>query len=226
MKPHRWLSGVIAPLVLLVAASLGFGSLWATTQKPSVSRQAALDNIAQRVLLPGYLDLAAKSRAFEVAANGLAAAPNPASLKRARQAWRDTQVAWRQTRAFTHGPLTDLGVSGRIQFWPARPQSVERVLTASRPLNQTYIEELGANAVGLSALEVLLFDAGADDAGRLAAFSGAAGARRREYLLALAADLVKNTQLVASRWQGRAGYAAKLGAGGQHSLNVLYNDMR
>jgi predicted lipoprotein len=201
------------------------GSLSAATGKP-VSREAALDNIARSVLLPGYLDLAARSRAFAAAADDLATAPSPGSLKKTQHAWRDTLVAWRQTRAFTHGPLADLGVSGRIQFWPARPQSVERVLAASRPLTDTYVDELGANAVGLSALEVLLFGDRVDDAGRLASFSGTAGARRREYLRALAADLVKKTQLVASRWQGPAGYAATFAMGGQQQLNVLFNDLR
>ena len=189
------------------------------------SKQAALDNIARSVPLPGYSQLAARSADFAAAANALTSAPSPAALANAQKAWKEMLVAWRRTQPFTHGPVSDLGVYGRIQFWPTRRQSVDRVLRAARPIDDTYIQELGANAVGLSALEILLFDTRQDEAARLAAFSGPQGERQRKYFLALVQELLKQTRQVENAWKGSQGFAAKFAGGGQDNLNLLVNDL-
>jgi len=190
-----------------------------------VSKQSALDSIARQVILPAYHDLASACSAFAAAADALTSAPSPASLKKTQDAWKEVLLAWRRTQPFVHGPVADLGVSGRIQFWPSRRQSVDRVLRAPRPIDDGYIQELGANAVGLSALEIMLFDTRQDEAARLAAFTGAQGERQRKYFLALARELVRQTRLVENAWQGPGGFAAKFGTGGQQQLNLLVNDM-
>lgn len=209
-------------MTLAVAGSSVLVAGGATT---GVSKQAALTNIATQVILPAYHDLAVRSTDFAAAADELTLAPSAASLKKTQQAWKDVLLAWRRTQPFAHGPVADLAVSGRIQFWPSRRQSVDRVLRASRPIDDTYIQELGANAVGLSALEIMLFDTRQDDAARIAAFSGPQGERQRTYFRALARELVRQTRLVERAWQGPAGFAAKFGAGGQPQLNLLVNDL-
>src|SRR5262245_14711452 len=216
---------VAAGGAMLMAIVVVHQSALATAGAATVTKQAALDNIARTVLLPGYTDLAAKSRDFAAAADTLASAPNAAALNRAQQSWKELLLAWRRTQTYVHGPVADLGVYGRIQFWPSRRQSVDRVLRAQRPFDETYLQELGANAVGLSALEIMLFDPRQDEAARLASFSGAQGDRQRKYFLALARELVRQTRLIESAWQGASGSAATFGAGGQKQLNLLVNDM-
>jgi predicted lipoprotein len=215
------------PAALLLALAVVHRSVVAddTTRMPAVSKQAMLDNIAKKVLLPAYADLASRSSDFAGAADALTSKPNAAALKRAQQAWKDVLLAWRRTQPFVHGPIADLGVSGRIQFWPSRRQSVDRVLRAPRPIDDTYIRELGANAVGLSALELMLFDTRQDDAARLAAFTGPEGDRQRRYFQALARELLTETRLVEHAWDGPVGFAAKFSSGGQQQLNLLVNDM-
>lgn len=191
----------------------------------AVSKQAMLDNIAKSVLLPAYTDLASKSNDFASAADALTSTPTAETLKRTQQAWKDVLLAWRRTQAFTHGPVADLGVYGRIQFWPSRRQSVDRVLRAPRPIDEGYIQELGANAVGLSALELMLFDSRQDEAARLAGFTGPQGDRQRKYFQALSRELVRQTRLVENAWKGPSGFAATFSAGGQQQLNLVVNDM-
>src|SRR5262249_39767756 len=145
------------------------------------------------------------------AIEGLTTAPNAPSLQKAQSAWKETLLAWRRTQVFAHGPVADLGFDGRIQFWPARRQSVDRVLTASRPIDDAYVQELGSAAVGLSGLEVLLFDPRLDDAKRVASFSGASSERQRQYARALARDLVAKTRQIDNGWKGPAGYGNKFG---------------
>jgi uncharacterized protein len=208
-----------------VAASVVSGRQAVIAGPATVSKQAALDHIARNVLVPAYSDLATRARDLSTAADALTSAPSPASLDKAQRAWREVLLAWRRTQAFAHGPVADLGVAGRIRAWPWRRQSVDRVLRAQRPIDDGYIQELGANAVGLSGLEALLFDPRQDTAARVAAFAGARGARQRQYFLALARDLVKSTANVESAWRGAAGYAATFSKGGQDQLNLVVNDL-
>src|SRR6185295_7056520 len=116
---------VARPSVLTAGAS-------ATT---GVSKQAALDNIGRRVILPAYHELAARSTEFAATADVLTSAPTAAALKKTQDAWKDVLLAWRRTQPYIHGPVADLGVYGRIQFWPSRRQSVDRVLRAARPID-------------------------------------------------------------------------------------------
>jgi predicted lipoprotein len=191
----------------------------------AVSKQSMLESIGRSVLAPGYAQLAARAADLSIAANTLVSNPTPRSLARAQDAWRQALLAWRRTQAYAHGPAEDLGIYPRIQFWPPRRPSIERVLRADRPIDAAYVQELGANSVGLSTLELMLFDPGRDAAGRIAAFSGPSSGRQRQYLQGLVQDLVNQTRALADAWQGPSGYAAAFGAGGQPQVNLLLNDM-
>jgi predicted lipoprotein len=226
-KPRPLATSILVPAAILAALSVAYQSVLAgdQTHLPSVSKQAMLESIARKVLAPGYAALAASATNLSASADALSANPSLSSLKQTRLAWTQVLLAWRRTQPFAHGPVADLGAYPRIQFWPSRVQSVERVLRAQRPLDDAYVQELGANVVGLSTLELLLFDPHLDDAARVAAFTGASGERQRLYLQALARDLVKQTRLVARAWQAPTGYVTAFGAGGQAQLNVLVNDI-
>ena len=221
MMPFQRCAVLLSLVALAARPALSGGTGGAGT--PTVSREAALDNIAKTVLLPGYRELAARSRDLETAAEALISTPSGPSLERTQRAWRAVLLAWRRAQAFAHGPVADLGVYNRVQFWPSRRQSVDRVLRADRPFDATYIQELGANAVGLSALEVMLFDPRLDDQGRVAAFSGPQGARQRRYFQALVHELSAQTTRVEGAWQ--ADYATRFKTGGQQQLNLLVNDL-
>lgn len=189
-----------------------------------VTKQAAVASIAQNVMLPGYADLTARCAELTTAADGLAMTPSAASLKRTQQAWVSTLLAWRRTQAFVRGPITDLNALGRLQFWPLRPQTIDKVLRDTRPLDAAYVDTLGATAVGLFPMEKLLFDPG-NDAAILAAFTGPQGERRRTYVRTTARDLETRVRAVEKAWQGPNGYAASFAAGGQASINLLVNDI-
>jgi predicted lipoprotein len=227
MKPFdlRVAAAAFAVALLIVGAARQPIVALDKARTPATSKPEVLDNIARNVLLPGYNELAARGRELAVSADALVSSPNLAALKRAQQAWRAVLLAWRRTQSFVHGPATDLGVAGRIVFWPSRRQTVDRVLRATRPIDDVYVQELGANAVGLTALEIMLFDIRRDDAARIGALAGPQGDRQRQYLQALAHDLEAKTRLLESAWQGPGGYAAKFAAGGQQQLNLLVNDM-
>jgi predicted lipoprotein len=209
---------------MALPASVGLGTRVSGTA-PIVSKQSMLENIGRNVLGPGYSQLAASADELSTAADALVAAPTAGSLGKAQDAWKRVLLAWRRTQSYAHGPADDLGIYPRIQFWPPRRQAIDRVLHGQRPIDEAYVQELGANTVGLSALELILFDPATDEAGRLAAFTGPAGERERQFFQGLVRDLTKQTRRLASSWQGSAGYATTFGAGGQQQLDLLVNDI-
>src|SRR5262245_6698034 len=207
---------VVVGVAILVAAA---------APSAAVSKQSMLESIGKGVLVPGYAQLAARAAELSTAADALTSNPNPRSLARAQDAWKQTLLAWRRTQAYAHGPAEDLGVYPRIQFWPPRRSSMDRVLRADRPIDAAYVQELGANSVGLSPLELMLFKPAGATASTLAALTAPAGERQRQYVRGLAQDLARETRALADAWQGPGGYATTFGAGGQPQVNMLVNDM-
>ena len=224
MIRRRFAMLVLAGILVGLAFTrvIAYHSLEAAPER--VSKRAAVNSIAQHVLLRGYADLTAKCAALSVAADELAASPTAASLQNMQDSWVATLLAWRRTQSFVRGPITDLNARGRLQFWPLRPQTIDKVLRDTRPMDAAYVDALGATAIGLFPLERLLFDPD-NVASVLSAFTGPHGQRRRDYVRATAYDLEKRARAVEKAWQGPEGYAAKFAAGGQDSINLLVNDM-
>lgn len=213
---------ILGSTIVVVSAA----ALLASAAPPAaVSKQSMLESIGRSVLAPAYTQLAARAADLSTAADALTSGPTAKSLDRAQDAWRQTLLAWRRTQSYAHGPAEDLGIYPRIQFWPPRRPSIDRVLHADRPIDAGYLQELGANSVGLSTLELLLFDPARDTAATLAALTGPAGGRQRQYVRGLAQDLAKQTRTLADAWQGPAGYVTTFGGGGQPQVNLLVNDM-
>jgi predicted lipoprotein len=194
-------------------------------QQGALTKQSVLNNIARTVMLRHYEDLNARAADLVTAVDALALAPDAAALGRAQQAWAGVLMAWRRSQGFIHGPVADLRAFSTLQFFPPRPQSVDRVLKDTRPIDAAYVEELGATAAGLFPLELLLFDMRGDHAAVLATLTGPRGPRQRAYVKAMASEIARKVRLVTAGWQGPNGYAARFAAGGQDALNLLVNDL-
>ena len=106
------------------------------TSRERISKQAALTGITRGVLLPGYAELTASCAALAKVADELHASPSVTSLKKTQEAWVTALLAWRRTQSFVRGPVTDLNVYGRLQFWPLRPDSVDRSCATSARLTR------------------------------------------------------------------------------------------
>jgi predicted lipoprotein len=196
-----------------------------TASTRTFSKSAMLEDLANTAIIRSYEDFAERSRGFKNAADEFVSNPCEDLLKTVRGKWVDAMLAWRSAQVFRSGPLVESNILSRIHFWPIRRQSVDKVLRDTRPITQTYISELGAAAVGLCALEHLLFGSkGANDA-ILRGYQGEENERRRLYLKALASDLVVQAERVTGEWTRKGGYKATFVAGGQESVNLIVNDM-
>lgn len=192
--------------------------------KRPFSKQVLLEDLAGQTILPAYSNFAARCHELEAAGQALTQAPDSSSLDEAQAAWSSAMLAWRSAQVVRNGPLIEQDILSRIHFWPIRRQSVEKVLRDTRPITTNYITELGAPAVGLCALEFLLFDLKGDDA-VLAPFRGPQAGRRAVYLRALTSDLNRQAERLINAWTKPGGYREQFVAAGQDSVNLVVNDL-
>jgi predicted lipoprotein len=203
---------LLLPLILAIPAQSG-----------QFSRSAMLRNVATKVIAPAYQDLAAKARALTNAVEQLASVPDERALDQARQAWSDTLLAARSVQAFQIGPVVDREYASSFYYWQVLPLRIEAVVESDRSIDKKLIDELGATAKGLFALEYLLFGRAQNEPLKLLASQE----RRRNYTVALARDIEAKARQLASDWARAdgSGAAARFAGAGQESVNVLVNQL-
>ena len=84
-------------------------------------------------------------------------------LPAARSAWRTALLDWERLNAVAVGPLIERRSARSIDFWPTRPAMVAAAVP-NPPLTAAALDDLGAPAKGLPALEWLLWQAAPDTA--------------------------------------------------------------
>jgi predicted lipoprotein len=193
-------------------------------------RLALLASQGEVVILPQYEDFAREAAGLEERAEALCAAPDAAGLERARGAWGAARGAWKRTEVFAFGPTAEepLRLGPKIDAWPAREDTIAETLAAPGAID---LEKVGVYARGLPVIEALLYSPGVDVVSSL---SGAEGARRCEYLVALTADLRQSAEALRDAWHPeRGGYLLLLTSpsasgpflGPQEALGELVNRM-
>jgi predicted lipoprotein len=200
----------------------------------SVSREAVLRDIAQKVIAPGYQELATKCAALTNAAAALAQAPDQASLDKARQSWVAMAEAANRVRCYQAGPIVDREYVASFFYSRISQPGIESDSQSTNEMNQAYVTGLGGTTKGMFALEYLLFghrgypgNATPNTAHVLETFSGDKGQRRLAFVLALAMDLESKAAQLAQDWTatGEQSASGKFVAGGQSSISVVVNQL-
>jgi predicted lipoprotein len=179
--------GVLAALLSCGPVPLGDGE-----------RLKVVKALAAGVIAPSFAETDTTAAALTRAAEAFAADPSAANLETMRAAWRTARLAWKRAAPFLFGPGMTLATKDAVDWFPADPKKLDELVAGMDPLTPESIALLGAKVRGFHALELLLFGAapGLDPAPALAA-SAPAGARRRNLVVALAADV--HAQLVRLR---------------------------
>jgi predicted lipoprotein len=124
--------------------------------------------------VPRYQDFARQGQELtqaidEACEAGPPTASPPTRLRDLQQRWVETAHTWRQLEALQLGATLKRRSSRYMDFWPTRPQTIERAaqMTAEAPVSGSQADELmarwGTAAKGLPALEWMLFPASAQD---------------------------------------------------------------
>ena len=128
--------------------------------------------------------------------------PSKASFTQTRMRWARAMNTWSAIKTINFGPIDELGLSDRFQFWPDPENQVEqgfrsRIGGQITALDAPSLAEEGSSIQGLSALEYLLFD---PHVGRLEHY------HNQPHLCPLLQNTVHNLLLSSDRlnraWQG------------------------
>ena len=183
-----------------------------------VLRREVLAHLADEVFVPTHARLQVDAAALATATAKLCvtADADPAA---AQKAWRTTRGDWSVTAAFAFGPVALQMQAGPLDFWPVRSDTIEaKILGAPATLDAAWIDGLGTSAKGLPALEYLLF-----------AQPLPANSPRCAYATALADDIARRCDALASGWEAHAedlrtaGAAASAYASEQAGLDAVVN---
>ena len=178
------------------------------------AKDLMLQSVVKNAVTPGYAKLAGNCRLLSEATGKLDAQPDPAHLEQARACWLEAATAAQELDCFKTGPIVDAGDAAAFYFVKVRSPSIERAIQGDATLQQ-----LGAAAKGLFAMEYLLFPKDA-----LARFSSES--KRRHYLSLIAQETEGQAERLEKAWQPPySPSAARFLTGGQDSLNTLVNQM-
>ncbi len=188
--------------ILIFAIFSSFAGCGEDAAAPADLRQALLRSWGEDLLLPRYDAAREGAEALHARVGDLCAAPSAARLEDARAAWGEARRPWKEAQVFSFGPysMEPLRYGPKIDFQPARPESVEGVLAGDGALDQAAVSGLGSAARGMPALEVLLWGA---EGPVEEAF--APGSRRCAYLEGASADLGATVGLLRDAWDPAGG---------------------
>lgn len=225
-------------LALLLVAGCGGGDLAAgigdALQPAGFDRQAMLSNLTDTLIVPNHQALLDRVTELEAAMGALVADPNQAALDAAQEAWLAANLARMRVLTYRMSPVLDTLMHNRLDTRPPRVAFIDdSILAGDQDISVEYLDSIGSNAVGLGAMEYLLFDPVGGDSAVLAALTtGADAERRRAYALALAEAATPKAAALLDVWlPGGGNYArafveADLDEGDvQGSINMLVNQM-
>ena len=141
-------------LVVLATVVLASSSSYAADD----TRTEVYANLARKVAVPEYENLAATTAALQQAMTTLCASNTQPNLDAARAAWVDAWEAWTRTRVFRFGPQF---VVSHITF-PIDPVKIEGLAAGRQPaigppFTPSSLLQTGADVRGLEAIEYVLF---------------------------------------------------------------------
>lgn len=212
---HR--PGSFRPVLALLSAGTCLGlavGLSCGGDETDALRRRVLHHVAHEVAEPAFDGFRLAAHAAADRASALCDAPDAARLAAARDAWIAERDAWQRLLPFNFGPIADQMQQGPLDFWPARPDTIDAAITdAPAAIDAAYLATRGTSAKGMPALEYLLF--GTDAAAVLPALQGPDGPRRCAYAVALAGDIAARADQLATAWS--PGYAETLARAGDGS---------
>lgn len=188
---------------------------------PTFDRTAVLENWADNIIIPGYVDFQSKVNALQT--ETIAFTTNSNDLTAIRAAWLDAYTTWQRVSVFENGPAETAGLRLNVNIFPANVTTIEENITSG-----TYDLNLSSNraAKGFPTLDYLLFGIAADDASILAIYNGAQGDAYKQYLQDIVADMQTLINTVLNEWQNgfRDAFVNNDGSSATASVDRLVND--
>lgn len=180
-------------LVILSLVMFGCSEEVVESNGDSLKVQVTSD-ITTNVILPTYLELRDKTAALRDAAATYSTAPTEANWLATRAAWYAARDPWEASEAFIFGPADFKGLDPALDLWPLNRTDLDSILNSDIPLTPETVANFNENVKGSHTAEYLLFG----DTNQKV-FSQMTP-REIEYLVAVTADIAKNTEILYNSW--------------------------
>ena len=126
------------------------------------SDRDVLISLTDEVVFPAYESLARDMTQLDRDVNALCNAPDEASLKTARQSWRNARASRMRSEAMWFGPVMDRRSIRLLDWSPTDVDGIDEMLVEGRVLSVDEVREvLASNLRGFGAIEYVLFGSGA-----------------------------------------------------------------
>lgn len=150
---------------------------------------------------PLYAEFKLRADALNTAVAALAANPTQANLEAAREAWKSVRVIWEQSEGFLIGPVDDDNYDPYMDTWPTDHNAMESLLAGTQELTVAYLagldnpdSEAELTLRGFHPLEYMLWGVSGNKQ------ASAITPREKEYMKALAADVLNNVSKLQASW--------------------------
>lgn len=192
-------------------------------QNVSFDRSAVLENWADNIIIPAYLDFNARVANLDSATTAFVEESTTSNLENLRTAWVDAYTIWQRVSVFENGPAEIVGLRLNINIFPASVTTIEDNIASG-----SYDLSLSSNraAKGFPALDYLLHGIADDDAAIIAVYSGSQGDNYRQYLLDIVNDMQVLSTAVLEEWQNgfRDTFVENDGSSSTASVDRFVND--
>lgn len=185
-------------------------------------RGVILSDIGKNVIVPSFEAFESTTKTLAANADAyIADAKNEQKLIGLRESWIAAASAWKRSILFSQGPVETDFLATAVYFNSLNTSGIEKSVSQTTiPIDNAYIETLGAAFKGLPAIEYLIFDKQAGNAGIIGNYTGINAARRGLYLKALCQNLNNQATVIANKWKsGGDNYVAKFSAADGNDIN-------
>ena len=165
-------------------------------------RGPLLEAWTETIILPLYEDFHAQADVLNQETTTLCSDFSEEQLSIVQSQWWATRTPWKRAEVFAFGPFREepLRIGPKVDFWPARTDDIEEMLTGDTDLSGDAVQSFGATLTGMPVIEYLLYEA--EDESSVAF---ASDARRCLYLIGLTADLLVHAEQMNEAWQPDGG---------------------
>ncbi len=216
-------------LAAAIAVMVATGCHKKTDEQPDFDRGIMLAGIAANVALPAYQSFITVSDSLLGTLQVLQAQPTIAHLASAQAQWVATARAWKVCQLFNLGLVSDQYLQNRIHTWPVKTAFVDEFIADTGTLTEAFIDTKGSSSKGLAAIEYLLFSP-AGNAVTMDSLTGWFGARRLQYMTAVAQNMCSTARQMNDLWRVDGGnyygtFVSATAVGVEGSTNIFVNKM-
>jgi predicted lipoprotein len=134
-------------ILLLFACSEG---------KNTITQSDLVANLSSTQIMPGYETISSEVNALDSSTQRFIKNPTTDLHESLKKAWQKSYLNWKAMEIYNFGPIKNQFHYNEINYWPTDTTSIMTAIQENDKSND-YLESLGSNVKGFSALEYLLY---------------------------------------------------------------------